>query len=208
MNEQKGQQDGTSNTRGSTADAQEVAILQRIIQELTPLSAESRLRMIDTVCTFFSVGRPGHSGFVSSPEPSRAHPTAASTFRFSEGANPTPKEFMLTKAPTTDVEKVACLAYYLTHFRATPHFKTREISEVNTEAAQRRFSNAANAVENATKMGYLVPSVKGSKQLSAPGEQFVLALPDREAAREAQDRIKPRKSTRRPRSKSAPASDR
>lgn len=103
----------------------------------------------------------------------------------------TAKQFMHDKAPNTDVERVACLAYYLSHYRASPHFKTKDITALNTEAAQRRFSNTAFAVENATKTGYLVPSIKGCKQLSAAGERFVEALPDRVAARDAMDRAKP-----------------
>jgi len=97
----------------------------------------------------------------------------------------TPKEFLLQKKPKTDVERIACLAYYLTHYRSAPHFKTAELAALNTEAAQPRFSNAAYAVSNATNCGYLVPATKGSKQISAQGEQFVLALPDRVAAKSA-----------------------
>ena len=33
-----------------------------------------------------------------------------------------PKDFLMEKAPNTDVERIACLAYYLTHYRSTPHF--------------------------------------------------------------------------------------
>jgi hypothetical protein len=57
------------------------------------------------------------------------------------------------------------------------------------------------AVDNATKTGYLVPSIKGSKQISAYGERFVEALPDRETAKEimasarARRRVKPAKKT-------------
>ncbi len=91
---------------------------------------------------------------------------------------------MHDKAPRTDVERVACLAYYLAHYRGTPHVKTKDITALNTESAHRPFSNTAFAVDNATKTGYLVPSVKGSKQISAYGERFVEALPDREAAKE------------------------
>jgi len=97
---------------------------------------------------------------------------------------------MHDKSPQTDVERVACLAYYLAHFRSTPHVKTKDISAINTESAHRKFSNAANAVENATKQGYLVPSIKGCKQVSAAGEQFVEALPDRETAKEIMDRAR------------------
>ena len=73
-----------------------------------------------------------------------------------------------------------------------------DLSILNTEGAQSKFSNAAYAVENATKLGYLVPGTKGHKQLSAIGEKFVLALPDRDAAKEvmsnARRKRKPRKS--------------
>lgn len=54
-----------------------------------------------------------------------------------------PKEFMVQKRPRTDIERVACLGFYLTHYRDTPHFKTLDISKLNTEAAQPKFTNAA-----------------------------------------------------------------
>ncbi len=191
----------------NTAKTDESMILQRIIAELKPLSDESRQRMIDTVCTFFDIARAQVDPTATAPGPL---PGAATPipFRFSESEAPTPKEFMHTKAPRTDVERVACLAYYLSHYRGTPHFKTRDISDLNTEAAQRRFSNTAYAVVNGTNGGYLVPSVKGCKQLSAPGEQFVQALPDRDAAREVQERLRPRRGAKRPGKKRPRASKR
>jgi hypothetical protein len=95
-----------------------------------------------------------------------------------------PKDFLMEKAPKTDVERIACLAYYLTHYKATPHFKTLDISQLNTEAAQPKFSNAGYSANNALKLGYIVSSVKGHRQLSGLGERFVQALPDRNAAKE------------------------
>ena len=90
----------------------------------------------------------------------------------------------MERAPKTDVERIACLAYYLTHYRGTPHFKTLDISALNTEAAQPKFSNTAYSTNNAVKLGYIVPSTKGQRQLSGLGERFVRALPDRNAAKE------------------------
>ena len=90
----------------------------------------------------------------------------------------------MEKAPKTDVERVACLAYYLTHYKGTPHFKTLDISQLNTEAAQPKFSNAGYSTNNALKLGYIVSSTKGHRQLSALGERFVQVLPDRKAAKE------------------------
>src|SRR5258708_3272898 len=84
-------------------------------------------------------------------------------------------------AARKDVERVACLAFYLTHYRETPEFTTLDISKINTEAAQRKLANATVAVNNASQYGYLVPAGKGMKQISASGERYVQALPDYEA---------------------------
>ncbi len=102
----------------------------------------------------------------------------------------------MEKQPQTDVERVACLAYYLTHYRDTPHFKTLDLGKLNTEAAQPKFSNSTYASNNALKMGYLAPATKGQRQLSAAGEQFVTALPDRDAARSAMAKARPRRHAR------------
>ncbi|MGH7747736.1 MAG: hypothetical protein ACREQ5_23700, partial [Candidatus Dormibacteria bacterium] len=69
------------------------------------------------------------------------------------------------------------------HYRDAPHFKTVDISALNIEAAQPKFSNTSVAVDNARAKGFLVPSTKGNKQISAAGERYVELLPDRDAAR-------------------------
>jgi hypothetical protein len=119
------------------------------------------------------------------------------TERFSKEQSLSPKEFLVKKQPRSDVERVACLGYYLGHYRDQPHFKTLDISKLNTEAAQSKLSNAAYAVNNATKYGYLAPAVKGSKQLSAGGEMFVEALPDRDAAAAALAHSRPKRGAKR-----------
>jgi len=78
-----------------------------------------------------------------------------------------------------------------------PHFKTAELSKLNIEAAQRKFSNTAYTLNNATQAGYLAPAPRGSKQLSALGEQFVAALPDRETARAVLERLRPKRQRKR-----------
>jgi len=113
--------------------------------------------------------------------------------RFSKDRDISPKEFLLKKQPRTDVERVTCLAYYLTQYREQRYFKTLDISKLNTEAAQIKFSNPAKAVDNATSYGYLAPATKGNKQISAGGELFVDALPDRDAARAAMLNARPRR---------------
>jgi hypothetical protein len=95
---------------------------------------------------------------------------------------------------------MVCLAFYLTHARATPHFKTADLTALNTEAAGGKFSNASATLNNATNQShFFAPAGKGGfKQITACGEDFVRALPDQEAAKAASTAHKPlrRKSTK------------
>src|SRR5256885_10757518 len=76
----------------------------------------------------------------------------------------------------------------------TPHFKTADLNHLNAEAAQRRMSNPAVAANNAMRDGFFVSAPKGGyKQLSAMGERFVHALPNREAAQHIKQRMASRR---------------
>jgi hypothetical protein len=178
----------------------EFAALQEVIAALQRVPGqEARQRIFDAASTFLDLSTGGSS---SSP-PRRAAPTGdrseshSAYPSFSTDTALSPKEFLLEKQPRTDVERIATLAFYLTHYRDTPHFKTLDISKLNTEAAQPKFSNAASSANNAVKQGYLVPSTKGQRQLSAAGERFVAALPDREEAKKAMSLSAPRRRSRR-----------
>jgi hypothetical protein len=154
------------------------------------LDNEGRKTLLKTLSTLFGINptleAPQGPRTVSFPEP---------TLRFSKEQSLSPKEFLLKKQPRTDVERVACLGYYLAHYRNQQHFKTGEISDLNTEAAQRRFANTAQAVSNAMVTGYLAQGIKGMRQLSAGGEMYVEALPDREAAAAAFSNSRPKRTS-------------
>ncbi len=178
--------------------ANELQVLAQVLDALTPLEADSQTRILETAATFFQLGslRRTHS-----LEP--IHNGESLTVSFSDERALSPKAFIMQKEPRSDVERVACLAYYLTHYRDTPHFKTLDISKLNTEAAQIKFSNPTVAVNNAMQMHYLVSASKAAKQLSALGEQFVLALPNREAAKAVMANDRSRRRTK----KSVPVVD-
>ncbi len=174
----------------------ELEALQQVIGALQSLDNDARQRIFDAAATFLQIKSTdyatGRSGLIASEQ------REATTYPpFSTDTSPSPKEFLLEKQPRSDVERIAVLAYYLTKYRDTPHFKTLDLSKLNTEAAQPKFSNAANSANNAVKRGYIVSSTKGHRQLSAAGERFVDALPDREAARAAMAAAQPRRSRRR-----------
>ncbi len=185
----------------------EFTSLQAIITALQPFDTEDRERILASAALFLRIASPGStgnrgaSGVKSPPEDSTEDPAARrGGYPAFSTADPTsPKEFLFEKQPRSDVERIAVLAFYLTHYRDTPHFKTLDLSKLNTEAAQPKFANAANSASNAVKQGYLVPSSKGMRQLSAAGERFVAALPDREAARATMASARPkRRSQRKP----------
>jgi hypothetical protein len=187
-----------SNTTSSTPQsAEEVSAVASMLSELSKFEPSVRERIIQTLATFFGISsRDLTWRSRQEPRPSIGTPSSDPA-AFSEDRSISPKQFMLEKQARTDVEKVACLSYYLTHYRNTGHFKTLDISKLNTEAAQIKFSNPAVAVENAVKMGYVIPTTRGNKQLSAIGELFVQALPDREKAKEIMANARPRRRARR-----------
>lgn len=186
-----------------TKTNKELQVLNDIISTLLKFDKKTQTRIIKSILAFLGtssseVGR-------SLPIPStmaKSEEIRPITLPFSDREEMPPKEFILLKRPHTDVERVACLAYYLTHYRNTRHFKTFDISKLNTEAAQIKFSNTTYAVQNATNKGFIVPATKGNKQMGAVGEQFVQALPDRDAAKQVvKNLLKRSRRTKRAKSK-------
>jgi hypothetical protein len=171
-------------------DVEALSTILGVLKQLDPLVQS---RVLHSVETFLGVVSPQK---VNVQPLADLPPSRTPGQDFSRDRVVSPKEFMRDKNPTTDVERVACLSYYLTHYRDTPHFKTLDISTLNTEAAQPKFSNTSVAVDNARSLGYLAPATSGNKQLSAAGERFVELLPDRDAAREAMQRFRPRRGKR------------
>jgi len=169
--------------------------LTKIVHILKDLDPETQKRTLTAVIAYLDIHLPS----LGQGPISKLIATASDTFQpsrevtFSENRSISPKEFLRDKSPKTDLERVACLAYYLTHYRATPHFKTVDLSTLNTEAAQPKFSNATLAANNALTAGLLVQARKGNKQLSAAGETFVQILPDRDEAKASLKSIRKRK---------------
>ena len=186
-------------------DGIDLDVLTRVMTYFKQLPPDERQILLQLIATNFKIGIPNTNQSVSAQETATEDPSEISRpGRFSEDRSMSPKDFIMEKQPRTDVERVASLAYYLTHYKNTPHFRTLDISKMNTDAAQPKFSNAAMAVDNATKTGYLVPATKGNKQLSARGEQFVQALPDRDAAKEVMSNTRHRRRTRKQMPKKPP----
>lgn len=179
-----------------THDEREV--LQGILGALDQVSEEGRERILRTVSTFYDLDLSnGPPPIPNNPSPAAriARKLVANDRKlsFADRETISPKDFLHEKQPRTGIERVACLAYYLAYYRDTPHFKTVDISKLNTEAAQLKFSNPAYTVVNAANTGLLTPAGKGAKQISAIGERFVDALPNRDDAKAVLAGMRPRR---------------
>jgi hypothetical protein len=176
-------------------------IVSRITELLEPLSEADRKHVLRTVGTWFRINAAA-SDTKSDLYPLPGISAGKSTYgadeeKFSDRPLVSAKDFVFEKDPLTEVERLACLAYYLKHYQDTPQFKTLDLSRLNTEAAQRKLSNPALTAGNAVRDGFFVQAPKaGCRQLSAMGERFVQLLPNREAALQVKKRMGSRRGTR------------
>lgn len=180
-----------------TDSIKEREVWDTIVSGLSGLDKDAQARILQSAMTFLGIGGLAHR---AKDEPAFAGGDMVAgreEIGFSNREDMSAKEFMLDKEPRTNTERIACLGYYLTHFRGTRHFRTLDVSKLNMEAAQQKFTNPAQAMKDATRAGMLVPVSKGKKQLSAMGEQFVQALPDHEVSKRVQQQIRWRRAKRR-----------
>lgn len=183
----------------------ERTVLNQVLESLQKFDKDAQLRILRTVQTFLEIGSEEVGLPVMPKQPSGDRPSSHQVqsdekYResFSSHIEVSPKEFFRKKQPQTDVERMACLAFFLTHHRDTQFFKTLDLCKINTEAAQPKFSNAAKASSNALRGGYFAAGGKSDRQLSAAGEEFVAALPDREAAKLAMVNARPKRKKKIP----------
>jgi hypothetical protein len=171
----------------------EVTALGEILDSLSKLDEQQRGVVLNMAAQRLNVATSPLK-----PNDTLASAAASSGGTTGSGGDPTPKQFIAQKQPQTDVERVVCLAFYLTHHAGTSHFKTKNISELNTKAGEPKFSNAAVAVTNASNnYKYLSAAGSGNKQITGLGEQVVNALPDRQAVKAVLDAQKKRRRKKR-----------
>jgi len=166
----------------------ELKALGAVLGALEPLTTEQRQFVLSTATS--------RLGITSSPSLSRRDTSNVNTST-DESPDLTPKEFIKGKKPNSETQRAACLAYYLTHHRNQAHFKTRDLTNLNTEAACPKLSNPARTVDNATKQnGFFAPAGKGNKQITPYGEDVVKALPEQDAVTAVRRDSKPSKKKR------------
>src|SRR5262245_20177950 len=167
----------------------ELKALSVVLDTLEPLNDEQRNFVLRT-----AIARLAISGIETDSRSRGDAPATTGQYRGENSTDLSAKEFIKLKNPNSETQRVACLAYYLTHHRGQLHFKTGDITKLNTEAACHKLSNPARTVDNVTKhSGFFAPAGKGNKQLTPYGEDVVKALPDQEAVRAVRDQAGPKR---------------
>ncbi len=160
---------------------------EKINSALAPLKPDDRRRVLDASYALWGTlgmspprqGLGAGAGALPVPVPGGVLATG--------GNVPQPEDFMDEKQPRSGVERMACLAYYLTRYRNKAKFKTKDLEDLNSEAHQGRIANARIIADNATKgtAQYLSSAGGGFKQITTRGKALVEALPDRAKVKDA-----------------------
>lgn len=107
-----------------------------------------------------------------------------------------PRAFIRMKKPITDVQRVACLGYYLVQTVGQPGFSSKDVATVHTDSGGSAI-NMTRALDNATrKTKYLSNRGPREKQLTTLGEDVVNALPDQAAVKVVEEAEKGRRSAK------------
>jgi hypothetical protein len=162
----------------SSVITQEFQAIQAALEALEPLDPAQRQFAVSMILSRLGMrGTPGLAPDAGAPPPVAA---GAANARVTGVGGIGVKEFLRQKAPTTDLERFVCLAYYLTHSMDTPSFTTKEITKLNADAHGMDFSNAAATAMNAVRQSkYLSSASGGKRRITTRGEAVVEAMPDR-----------------------------
>lgn len=169
----------------------ELGALKSVLEALEPLEDAQRQFVLETAIS--RLGTPVQLGVgegTGSEKPGN---------RGGQDPHVSPKEFIKKKKPQTELQRVVCLAYFITNYREIPHFNTADITNLNTEAACKQLSNPSSTLNNATSQSDLLATAgEGKKQITPLGEAVVEALPDQEAVKAAlkEHGKRPRRPTR------------
>ena len=101
-------------------------------------------------------------------------------------ANQDVRSFIRIKKPATDVQRVACLGYYLSKTTGQPGFSSKAVSQAHIDSGGSTI-NMPRALDNATRQSkYLSNRGPKEKQVTTLGEDVVAALPDQQRVKEVE----------------------
>ena len=165
--------------------------LVAVVRALEPLKDDERQWVLQSAAARWRMTPPsptGNVGPASMPlasAPSTAFLSANAADAETALAQQNIRTFMRVKAPKTDVQRVACLVYYLNRTTGQPAFASKDIVTAQTDSGISKF-NMTRALDNATRHAKYLSNRGREKQLTNLGEDVVHALPSQEAVKEAE----------------------
>jgi hypothetical protein len=169
----------------------EFEILKEIDEKLTAADPDAQQRILNWIMAKYK------------PESKKERAANGRASSDPDRAEASLKDFLLSKKPGNQYERIACIVYFLEKHTELTGAKTVDISKANSDARQPKIPNAALYVKHATNTyGYLTSIGNGKKGISAKGEALVEALPDREKVTSAlEDHMTKKKSPRKAKGK-------
>lgn len=153
--------------------------IRRIVEELLKLDEDDRPDVVSFALKQIGLSSSSVSGFPSRDQNS-----------VDDGPDTNLDEsmadFVKSKKPQTEYQRVAVIAYYREHKQGKKEFKNAEMSQANTqEARQSKISNITDVVSKARDRYkfFTKGAGKATHQLSTLGADIVNALPDQEEVR-------------------------
>lgn len=145
-------------------------ILKELDEKFATLNQDTQQRIIDWIIAKYKLSHKNEDKTKSNGSSAHANGSEASL-----------KDFIFSKKPVGNYERIACIAFYLERSSGMDGCKTIDIAKANSEARQPKIPNPALYVNHtANTYGYLISIGKGKEGISARGEALVDALPDRE----------------------------
>ena len=170
--------------------------LVAVVKALEDFSDPERLWVLQSAANRWSLAPP-----VSSPSFGGAVPSGNVTGSVLSNKNGDAQQaiarkdarsFIRIKRPATDVQRVACLGYFVLQTTGQQGFSSKEVAQANVNSGSSKI-NLTRALDNATRQSKYLSSRGGnSKQLTTLGEDVVDALPDQQAVDELEAAVKGR----------------
>lgn len=168
-----------SNMEQMGLDNPELEALGKVFSALESLEPLARMRVLAAVRPLLGIGsdqavQPGIGiGALNRASPGAKQAQQTSAF-----------EFVNSKRPNDNFQRLACIAYFMEHREGVPTFTTSSMKKAYTSAMQPDIDDMGRTLSDATlRAGYFVPIDKKTKRLSARGASVVEALPDQEVVK-------------------------
>jgi hypothetical protein len=193
-------QDETLGREMATGRADPTVALVSVVKALEPLKEPDRQWVLHAAASKWSLGPVVGSPAVLQQTENGGRSAASIGMPSADVQSALSKKdvraFIRAKKPATDVQRVACLVYFLTQTTGQPGASAKEIGQAHTDSGASKM-NMARAIDNATRRSkYLSVRDGRQKQLTTLGEDVVDVLPDQSKVKELESAGKARGAKR------------